>query len=119
MKSPHRSFLLPCLLAVATILSPLLGRAQLFENLQALSNRIKVGDSLAAPKGLIAADLDGDGKADWAVSRLDGKLEVAFGQGNGKFEALLEIPSPAGALRQLIAADLNGDGRLDLASADP
>src|SRR5688500_17104714 len=88
------------LLAMVAALMPAAATAQLFENLQALSNRIKVGTRQTPPKGLTVADFDGDGRKDWAVSRLDGRLVVAFGLGNGQFSSLLEIPSPAGALRQ-------------------
>lgn len=108
-------------------LLPLVASAQLFSNLEALSNRVKVGNPRQEadaflnenPKSLVAADLDGDGKADWAVSRLDGKIVIAWGLGDGTFLPPQEYPSPAGEFRQLIAADLNGDNRIDLAAAEP
>ncbi|MGI8603482.1 MAG: FG-GAP-like repeat-containing protein [Verrucomicrobiales bacterium] len=123
---------LPILVALfGTLMLSFPAKAQLFDNLRALSDRIKVGDPRLVvengeerflnenPKGLAAGDFDGDGKADWAVSRMDGKIVIGWGRGDGKFETLAEVATPGESLRQLIAADLDGDARPDLAVAAP
>ncbi len=117
------------LLALAACAPPGRLEAQLFDNLMSLSNRTKVGNPRwdqptqtylnENPKGLATGDFDGDSHPDWAVSRLDGKILISWGLGNGKFMPPAPWPTPAGSFRQLIAADLNGDGKLDLAAADP
>ena len=111
---------------------PLPAGAQLFENLGLLSDRIVVGNPHyfqtgsstlgyldEYPKGLATADLNGDQHADWVVSRLDGKLVFAYGRGDGTFDPVQVMETPASSFRQLIAVDLNGDGRVDLAGCDP
>ena len=69
------------------------------------------------PFRMVAADLNGDGKADLAVvDRSSATVSVRFGDGTGQFgprTAYRTARSPLG----LVASDLNGDGNLDLASA--
>src|SRR5438552_3163714 len=71
--------------------------AQLFDNLRALAgSRYPVGDPLVAitnlhgepiqgPKDIAVADLDGDGKPDFAVANKDGTVTLYFGVGDGTF----------------------------------
>jgi hypothetical protein len=73
------------------------------------------------PISMVAADFNGDGKLDVAVSYTDFLNTVSFvqiylGNGDGTFHAggTLSVPM-AGA--HMIAADFNGDGKLDLASS--
>ncbi len=67
---------------------------------------------------ITAADLDGDGKPDLAVTSYElfakGTLSVLLNQGNGTFGA--PVAYKAGdAPYSIAAADLDGDGKLDLA----
>src|SRR5882672_1361629 len=71
--------------------------AQLFDNLRALAgNRYPVGDPsvtitnldgelVVGPKDIAVADLDGDGKPDFAVANKDGTVTLYFGVGDGTF----------------------------------
>ncbi len=73
------------------------GHAQLFDNLRALAgSRYPVGDPqltvtnlhgepVVGPKDIAVADLDGDGKPDFAVANKDGTVTVYFGVGDGTF----------------------------------
>ncbi len=121
-----------CRATALTVLLTVPAGAQLFDNLQTLSNRVSVGNPRYEqdvwgewdylnenPKGLATSDFDGDGHADWVVSRLDGRLVFAYGKGDGTFDLASPFPTPAGTFRQLLAADLNGDAKPDLAGCDP
>jgi uncharacterized protein (DUF2141 family) len=77
-----------------------------------------------APDSIVAADFNGDGLLDIAVtdssSLLSGypanaSIAVLLGNGDGSFQPYVEFPAP-NAHRGLVAADFNGDGHIDLAS---
>ena len=70
----------------------------------------------ASPEGIVAADLNGDGRPDLAVANLgDGGVTILLRQAAGGFAAEgPTVPTGAGALG-VAAADFNGDGRPDLA----
>ena len=76
---------------------------QLFDHLRALTvARLPVGDpavmvtnlygqSLEGPKDIAVADLDGDGRQDFAAANKDGSVTVYFGAGDGTFSAPLHL----------------------------
>jgi hypothetical protein len=66
----------------------------------------------AHPSRIVAADLNGDGRPDLALSD-DGALGVLLNRGNGSFEQ----PVWFGLADALAAGDFNRDGRVDLAGA--
>ncbi|MFN0128350.1 MAG: FG-GAP-like repeat-containing protein [Verrucomicrobiales bacterium] len=133
--SPSPCFRIPRTIVYGTILVvsliPARLPAQLFDNLKALSHEIRVGqprwEETASgrtwlkefPKGLDAGDFDRDGRGDWVVSRLDGRLLVGWGKGDLSFDPPQVLGTSADSFRQVIAADLNGDGLTDLAAAAP
>jgi hypothetical protein len=73
------------------------------------------------PISMVAADFNGDGQVDVAISYTNlfdfvSFVQVYLGNGDGTFRAGGHLGVPmAGA--QMIAADFNGDGKLDLASS--
>jgi len=70
------------------------------------------------PSSVKVVDLNGDGKADLALSLPDGNsVSILLGNGNGGFGAHREFGAGAGTLF-LVAWDFNGDGRVDLAAAN-
>ena len=71
-----------------------------------------------APSGVIATDLDGDGKPDLIVaSATTGKVMVYLGLGKGKFSTAKEY-SVGGHPTAIIAADIDGDGIKDVVTAN-
>lgn len=69
------------------------------------------------PTALAVADFNGDGKADLAVARSSGGIAVAFGNGNGTFQAPTNYATGIDSV-SLAAGDLNGDGKPDLVVAN-
>ncbi len=69
--------------------------------------------------GIIAADLNKDGKLDLAATAHDAAYVAVFlGIGNGTFSRAPGSPHTSGAgPMSLVAGDVNGDGKLDLASS--
>jgi hypothetical protein len=69
----------------------------------------------ADPVPVAAADLNGDGKPDLAVTNQSGdSVSVLLNKGNGTFAARIDYfagPTPS----SIAVADLNGDSALDLA----
>jgi adhesin/invasin len=102
--------------------------AQLFQNLQALSNRIPVGSGHLTnpgtyrpdgPKWLSAGDFDADGHADIATTHVNGEVSVVWGNGQRQFSAPQVLPSGLTTLRGLVCQDVNSDGKPDLLAAGP
>src|SRR5438094_46225 len=87
--------------------------AQLFDNLRslagtrylvgdpALSTTNSYGEEVEGPKDVAVADLDGDGKPDFAASNKDGSVTVRYGIGDGTFgeahhlHTFVTVPSDA------------------------
>src|SRR5688500_7239995 len=100
--------------------------AQLFDNLHALSSRLKAGDpnvlatnSIDGPKGIAVADLNGDTKPDLALANTDGTVTLYFGAGDGGFGPPTHLQTGVEELRGIVCADLTGDGQVDVAVAAP
>ncbi|MBI5385322.1 MAG: VCBS repeat-containing protein [Verrucomicrobia bacterium] len=74
------------------------------------------------PKTLVAADLNGDGRADVIAGNLDGSISVLLGQTNRTLSEQILQPATnflaRASLRALAVADFNRDGKLDVAAAD-
>src|SRR5580698_9305706 len=72
---------------------------------------------------IIAADFNGDGNIDLAVSDNGnfgtdpGGIAILLGKGDGTFQAAQSFPAGTDPL-SIAAADFNGDGKLDIAAAD-
>jgi hypothetical protein len=70
------------------------------------------------PIEVVAADFNNDGNLDFAVSNYtDLTISVAFGNGDGTFNAPATYATGAGRPWGLVAVDFNRDGKLDIASA--
>lgn len=111
-------------LAVAGCLWVSLLPAQLFENLKSLAPRLPVGaapglEGDRGPKGIAAADFNGDGIADFAVSDKNGSVTVYLSAGASGFRDPLFLSTGTNELRGIVAADVNRDGRPDLLTVSP
>jgi hypothetical protein len=69
---------------------------------------------LADPSSVVAADFNGDGKPDLAVSIVTGSTAILLNNGDGTFGPVQTIPG----VTVDAAADLRGDGRMDLVGTD-
>lgn len=72
---------------------------------------------------MVAADFNGDGNQDLAISsapsgNFPGLVQILLGDGKGNFKIHSVIPFPGSLLGQIVAADFNGDGKMDLAVAN-
>src|SRR5258708_5795420 len=81
-----------------------------------------VSDPNAQPAAVAAADFNGDGHLDLAVSfSLSSSIQVLLGNGDGTFQAPVSLAIPSlgqfPIAIQLTAVDLNGDHKPDLAAA--
>jgi len=71
------------------------------------------------PSGIVAADFNGDGKADLAVTIAEANSVAVFlGDGDGTFTAVGASPSTGSYPLSMVAADLNADGKPDLIVAN-
>jgi Chitobiase/beta-hexosaminidase C-terminal domain/FG-GAP-like repeat/Bacterial Ig-like domain (group 3)/Abnormal spindle-like microcephaly-assoc'd, ASPM-SPD-2-Hydin len=71
---------------------------------------------LEGPKAIAAADFNGDGKVDLAVSIWDSQsVGILLGNGNGSFQAVQLVSTPNASPTGLAVADINRDGKPDLA----
>jgi hypothetical protein len=76
------------------------------------STRIATGTS---PDNIVAADFDGDGAPDLAVTNeKDNTVSVYRNVGNQTFGTPMEVPTGVGPV-SITSADFSGDGHLDLA----
>ena len=100
----------------------------LFQNLQKLTSSWSVDNTAVVntagfpegPKGLAAADFDGDGRHDAATGNHDGTIAVLFGAAGGGFELsrYFTAGDPRG-LRDVTAANVSGDARPEIIAAHP
>ena len=99
----------------ASLLATLLGNGNGTFRYAGTASAATVDD---APRGVVLADFNHDGKLDAAVATESfDAVDVLLGNGDGTFQA--ETSYPVGGFPEaVVAADFNGDGILDLASAD-
>jgi len=70
------------------------------------------------PESVAAADFNGDGKLDLAVSNAESlTISILLGNGDGTFQAHQDMSSDYGS-GLIVAADFNGDGKRDLVITD-
>jgi hypothetical protein len=68
-----------------------------------------------AARGLIAADMDGDGKMDLVmIEFINEEVTILYGNGDGMFGNAVSYGFPQGFEGRFLVGDLNGDGKLDI-----
>lgn len=75
-----------------------------------------IADGEHNPYAIVAADFNGDGNQDLAVTNYDtSQVMMLLGSGNGDFQSpiYVALSNPSSAL---LAGDFNGDGKMDLAA---
>jgi hypothetical protein len=65
---------------------------------------------------VVAADFNGDGKADLAVAD-SGSISILLGNGDGRFQSAMNFGASGGFGHSVVAGDFNGDGKPDVAVA--
>ena len=70
------------------------------------------------PTTVAAADLTENGRLDLIAGSAAGPLEIAAGEGDGKFGPPASFGDPAGSNQQIGTADLTGDGAQDIITVD-
>jgi hypothetical protein len=71
--------------------------------------------SATSPAGLLAADLDGDGKLDAVASDYNEQVAVLLGHGDGSFDPPTYYSTSGFGTSFGVSGDFNGDGKLDFA----
>lgn len=80
----------------------------------ATGSPFSVGGHCPGSVGLVVADLNGDGKQDFAITDCSGAVDFFSGNGNGTFTAGAPITGLTTGSNAIAAADLRGLGRKDL-----
>jgi large repetitive protein len=81
--------------------------------------RSRLGDRPTPHVGIVAADLNGDGRLDLSTPQLlTDDVAVLLGSGDGGFQDPLHFGVGFGP-SAVVTGDFNGDGRLDVAGAQP
>ncbi len=80
------------------------------------------GPAQSHPIAVTAADFNGDGKLDLAVTNLNtNKVAIFLGNGDGTFQPQVSYSTTSGGMigpSAITTGDFNGDGRVDLAITD-
>jgi len=77
-------------------------------------NLIATSSPFYHQNAMLAADFNGDGRLDLAVSDVEGNTGIFLGKGDGTFTEVSALVSPFSVPAFMAAADFNGDGKLDL-----